>query len=293
MRYQDAGSFRHALEHRLKQLAAGDEARLARDRKRVAFDRFLVRLNAIAPDRWLLKGGFALDLRLAGRARATKDIDLDWRDVDDELLDTLLDAAEHDAGDFFVFSIERSGALADRIAGGQRFRVSASLAGRAFETFPLDVALRAEPMLAADTLTTPDLLAFAGLGPVRVPALPLERQAAEKLHAYTRIYEGERPSSRTKDLVDIVLIAELAALDAAKLWSAIGTTFTMRGTHPIPETVPPPQRDWTTPFNELAIAVGISTDLAAAHTVATALLDPILDGTTRDGAWDLESQRWT
>jgi len=190
----------------------------------------LVRLNAIAPDRWLLKGGFALDLRLAGRARATKDIDLDWRDVDDELLDTLLDAAEHDAGDFFVFSIERSGALADRIAGGQRFRVSASLAGRAFETFPLDVALRAEPMLAADTLTTPDLLAFAGLGPVRVPALPLERQAAEKLHAYTRIYEGERPSSRTKDLVDIVLIAELAALDAAKLWSAIGTTFTMRGT---------------------------------------------------------------
>ena len=233
MMYQDAGSFRHALEHRLKQLAAGDEARLARDRKRVAFDRFLVRLNAIAPDRWLLKGGFALDLRLAGRARATKDIDLDWRDVDDELLDTLLDAAEHDAGDFFVFSIERSGALADRIAGGQRFRVSASLAGRAFETFPLDVALRAEPMLAADTLTTPDLLAFAGLGPVRVPALPLERQAAEKLHAYTRIYEGERPSSRTKDLVDIVLIAELAALDAAKLWSAIGTTFTMRGTHPM------------------------------------------------------------
>jgi hypothetical protein len=50
MRYQDAGSFRHALEHRLKQLAAGDGARLARDRKRVEFDRFLVRLTAIAPD---------------------------------------------------------------------------------------------------------------------------------------------------------------------------------------------------------------------------------------------------
>jgi hypothetical protein len=72
---------------------------------------------------------------------------------------------------------------------------SASLAGRAFEIFPLYVALRAEPMLAVDTLTTLDLLAFAGLGPVRVPALPLERQVAEKLRADTRTYEGDRPSS--------------------------------------------------------------------------------------------------
>ena len=42
-----------------------------RDRKRVAFDRLLARLAATAPDRWLLKGGFALDLRLAERARST------------------------------------------------------------------------------------------------------------------------------------------------------------------------------------------------------------------------------
>ena len=292
MKYQDAGAFRSALEHRLKELAAGDGARLARDRKRVAFDRFLARLAATAPDRWLPKGGFALDLRLAGRARATKDIDLDWREAGAELLDVLLDAIDHDAGDFFVFSIERSGALADRVAGGQRFRVSASLAGRGFEIFPLDVASRAEPMLAADTLTTADLLAFAGLGPVRVPVLPLERQVAEKLHAYTRTYEGDRPSSRTKDLVDIVLIAELAALDAAKLWIAIETTFTTRGTHRIPEKVPRPQRDWATPFSELATAVGISTDLVAAHAVATELLDPVLDGTIRKGVWDLNGRRW-
>ncbi|MGI9003671.1 MAG: nucleotidyl transferase AbiEii/AbiGii toxin family protein [Pseudonocardia sp.] len=60
-------------------------------------------------------------------------------------------------------------------------------------------------------LTTPDLLAFAGVAQVRVPALPLETQIAEKLHAYTRTYESGRPSSRTKDLVDIFLIVQLAA----------------------------------------------------------------------------------
>lgn len=68
MRYGDAAAFRQALEQRLRTRAAGDGARLARDRKRVAFERLLARLNEVAPGNWLLKGGFALDLRLADRA---------------------------------------------------------------------------------------------------------------------------------------------------------------------------------------------------------------------------------
>lgn len=102
-------------------------AHLARDRKWVAFDRLLSRLVAVAADRWLLKGGFALDLRLTERARATKDTDLDWRDRDDELLDTLLAAADHDVGDFFTFRIERAGPPEDQLGGSCRVRVSAPL----------------------------------------------------------------------------------------------------------------------------------------------------------------------
>ncbi|MGH3499323.1 MAG: nucleotidyl transferase AbiEii/AbiGii toxin family protein [Nocardioidaceae bacterium] len=75
MRYTDARAFRQALEQRLKTLAAGDGARLSRERKRVVFDRLFARLAATAPDRWLLKGGVALDLRLPDRARATRDVD--------------------------------------------------------------------------------------------------------------------------------------------------------------------------------------------------------------------------
>lgn len=73
MKYQDAPAFRQALERRLKERAAGEGARLARDRKRVAFDRLLARLVAVAADAWVLKGGFALDLRLTERARMTPD----------------------------------------------------------------------------------------------------------------------------------------------------------------------------------------------------------------------------
>ncbi len=49
---------------------------LARLRKRVAFELFLRRLAQVAPDRWVLKGALALDFRLGGAARPTKDLTL-------------------------------------------------------------------------------------------------------------------------------------------------------------------------------------------------------------------------
>ena len=214
-------AFRQALERRLQERAAGDGARLARDRKRVAFDRLLARLTAVAPDRWLLKGGFAIDLRLGERVRSTRDVDIDWHAADHKLADALIDAVAHDPGDFFTFGIERAGSPEDRLGGSHRFRVRATLAGRPFEAFPLDVGIRVEPIAGAEDLTTPALLDFAGIAPVRVRALPLEDQAAEKLHAYTRTYLGGRTSSRVKDLVDLVVITELGGLRATALRAAI------------------------------------------------------------------------
>ncbi|HVX47027.1 MAG TPA: hypothetical protein VHC49_24255 [Mycobacteriales bacterium] len=69
MKYSDPVPFRRALEDRLKARAGGDGAQIARERKRIAFDRLLARLVAVAPGQWLLKGGFALDVRVAGRGR--------------------------------------------------------------------------------------------------------------------------------------------------------------------------------------------------------------------------------
>jgi hypothetical protein len=254
MRYSDGIAFRQALEQRLKTRAGGHEARLVRDRKRVAFDRLLARLAATAPDRWLLKGGFALDLRLAERAR--------------------------------------TGPPADRLGGSHRFRVLATLAARQFETFLLDVGFRPESTAQADTLRTGDLLSFAGIDPVTVRAIPLELQVAEKLHAYTRIYEDTHSSTRAKDLIDLALIAELFTLDAATLQATIKETFTGRGTHHPPPSLPPPPEDWSIPYRQLAQEVGIAEDLNAGHSTAAALLDPVLDGETTHGHRSPTGQHW-
>lgn len=130
MNYTTAVGFRRALEDRLKVRAGGDGARIARDRKRVTFDRLLARLVDVAPGQWVLKGGFALDLRLDDRARSTKDIDLAWQSDEDELVDAMIDVATRDLGDFFTFLVERTDDPPDRFGGAHRFRVTASLAAR-------------------------------------------------------------------------------------------------------------------------------------------------------------------
>jgi hypothetical protein len=73
---RDGGRFRTALEARLK-TAQSEHSGLSRLRKRVVFERLLARLNVVAPDGWVLKGGFALELALAttpGRQRTSTSI---------------------------------------------------------------------------------------------------------------------------------------------------------------------------------------------------------------------------
>lgn len=292
MRYPTAAAFRRALEDRLKSLAGNDPARLARYRKRVVFDRLLARLVAAAPSAWVLKGGFALDLRLADRARTTKDVDLAWHAEEHDLLDALLDAAGRDLDDHFVFSLERADTAPDLLGGAHRFRVTASLAGRPFEAFVLDVGVHEGQSAGEDLLTTPDLLGFAGIPRVTVPTLPLAAQVAEKLHAYTRTYEGGRGSTRTKDLVDLALIAQLFPMEAKTLRTEIDDVFARRATHEAPGALPPPPADWRAPYQRLAIVVGLDPDLRAGHTAAAAMLDPVLRLEVTTGSWDPDTATW-
>ncbi len=292
MRYRDAAAFRQALEQRLLARAAGDVARLNRDRKRVAFDRLLARLNETATGRWLLKGGFALDLRLSERARFTRDVDIDWQVAEEELLDALIEAAALETEDYFTFQVERTGTPPERLGGSHRFRVNASLASRLFETFVLDVALPSDPVTEHDTLTTSDLLAFAGIDSVEVPAAPLERHIAEKLHAYTRRYGDDQPSSRAKDLIDIVLMSELASYNFNRLRESIAGLFEARATHDLPSSLHVPPREWAVPYRALAEEVGLDSDRSVGHRRAAAFLGPVLVAQSGLVRWDPEMLQW-
>ena len=69
--YETPFAFRMALEERLRNASLQQGTDLQRLRRRVAFERLLARLFADEKPPWLLKGGYALELRLAYQARST------------------------------------------------------------------------------------------------------------------------------------------------------------------------------------------------------------------------------
>lgn len=293
MRYRTPEAFRAALEQRLKNESATNSVAVMRLRKRVAFERFLARLSATDATGWMLKGAFALELRLGLGTRTTKDIDLARADDEEAATEHLNAAAAVDLGDFFSFEVRRTPAL-DAAAGfhAVRYTARADLAGRRFEQFPVDVALGEQSQGQPDLLSSPDLLAFAEIAAPELPVVPLEQHIAEKLHAYTGTYGADgQGSTRVKDLVDLVVIGDLAELGADRLSHALETTFEQRASQPLPDALPPPPRSWARPYVELAREAGVAPDLDAGHAAAADLLNPIL-GQEVEGRWDPRTRRW-
>ncbi|MEU8125347.1 nucleotidyl transferase AbiEii/AbiGii toxin family protein [Spirillospora sp. NPDC049024] len=255
-RYATAVDLRRALEARLKQRAEETGTDLSRLRRVAVFDRIGARLSA-AERGWVLKGGASLEFRLGVRARATKDLDLallggpnDGVALREELIETL--AVDVD-GDRFTFTVRPPTALEPDSAGrpGWRFSVDAALAGKSFATIRLDVVLRGEELAATERITLPGFLDFADVPARTIESVDRRQHFAEKLHALTRDY-GERPNTRVKDLVDMVLLIEDGLPPDRSLLDVVKHVFAARAVHPVPPDIPDPPPIWATEYPRLA-----------------------------------------
>ena len=109
-----------ALEQRMKTEAERTGFNLARLRKRVAFELFL-NLAQVAPDRWVLKGALALDFRLGGASRSTKDIDLGRDDNEEAAIEDIAAAQRLRLDDFFTFMADQKTTRSMRSMSFRRF----------------------------------------------------------------------------------------------------------------------------------------------------------------------------
>jgi hypothetical protein len=139
--------------------------------------------------------------------------------------------------------------------GGFRFPVTASLSGRVFTKFHLDVGIGDCVVEPAEMVVGRDWLDFAGIPAACCFAIPREQHFAEKLHAYTR--RRERENSRVKDLVDMALLLKMGLPDGVKLEEAIHRTFGMRGALEFPVDLPDPPESWKQPYAQLAMECGL------------------------------------
>ncbi len=200
--YTTAGAFRKALEERLKRAALADQIDLNRLRRQVSFDRLLARLFREEPAPWVLKGGYALELRFKA-ARSTVDIDLTLQrvaatssgvDTNQVVREMLQNMADVPLGDWFEYLIGPP--VLDLTAapyGGARYPVEARMDERIFARFHLDAGIGDVVMQPLDTIICRDWLGFAGIESSQVWMIAREQQFAEKIHAYlvSRAAAGE------------------------------------------------------------------------------------------------------
>jgi hypothetical protein len=274
--YATAAAFRVALEARLKTTERTEGIDLQRLRRQVSFDRLLARLFSEQNEPWLLKGGYAMELRMR-TARTTKDIDLSLpvhgaSESKKRVLEHLQANAANDLKDFFVFAIGQP--IMDLSAapeGGSRYPVTSSLAGRVFTKFHLDVGMGDVAIEPTEVLEGGNWLSFAGIHPAKIMAISKEQQFAEKLHAYT-LPRLEGTNSRVKDVVDMALLILVGTLDRERLQEAVRTTFALRNTHALPVLLPEAPKSWEVPYRTLAAECSLDSTLEEAlHGIGTLL----------------------
>ena len=283
MKYSSAPAFRQALEDRLR--SENSPQRLPRLRKMIAFERFMARLD----NRWILKGGYALQLRTE-KARTTQDVDLLALEItEDQIAETLLEAAHRDAGDYFEFFVERSDLNLDE-GSAIRFQVTSRVAGRVFERFHIDIGYGDPIVEAVEYLIPPNYLAFAEVVSPVIPCYPVSQHIAEKLHALVRLRSTE--NSRVKDFVDILLFASMdTGVQANHLSAAVRAVFAARG-DAVPDQLDQIPASWRSKYSRFAKNLELPfTDFDGAVQAVQEFLSPVLQGLDH-GVWNPEEWTW-
>jgi predicted nucleotidyltransferase component of viral defense system len=261
MRYRTDKDFRKALEERLRQRAENESQPITRLRKRVVFERCIVRLQQYSNSPWVLKGGFALELRLGNMARMTNDMDLtadlDLFEAGTTSLSTvsarLREDLQKENEDRFKFIIaeDRKEQLPTQGVKTFLFTVEARLDGRMFEAIKVDVGIGDPLIPPIEEIEASDLLSFAEIPIARIRATSPAQHFAEKVHALTRPF-NDRVNTRVKDLADIMLLLNRGLSDPPTVRQCVQEVFSARATHVTPDRIGTPPLTWASSYSAMA-----------------------------------------
>lgn len=291
--YATPAAFRRALTDRLRAIAAPHGLWPLPDLQRqFAYDRLLTRLYLL-DDAWILKGATAM---LARRIAVRHTIDIDvyratQRDKAERDLRTALDL---DAGDWFRFEAGQARPVADG-ATGLRIPVVASLGATNWARFHIDIVAEGVQMTGTpDHVPALTAVAIPGLDQPGYRAYPLIDHIADKTCAILeRQASGQRPSTRFKDLVDLVtLTASVYATAVAQRHALTSEAARRRIALPARFDVPDVAL-WEPGYAAEARRAVVPTagSLPDALARVRPYLDPLLDGTA-SGRWDPKRSRW-
>lgn len=268
--------------------------------RQFVFDRLLARLFSGTDAPWVLKGGNALLTRMPNAARASLDLDLASRGAQqplEALLQGLEDAAGLDLGDHFRFVVvgrrEHQGDTQPNVAGYQ-LTLDAYCGIRKIDTIKIDLVTGAL-ITGTPRPHARSSLSIDGLDPVIVTLYPIVDHVADKVCAIAERHGARsRPSSRVRDLVDLVVIATTAAIDADGLWHAIELEWRHRALPDRPNFQPP--TEWRRNYPPLARTTPACSRHAtfeeAVQLIGGDFLGPVLAGQGSGRSWDPSRLAW-
>jgi hypothetical protein len=290
--YGTPAAFRRALTERLREKAKTSRWTLPQLQRHMAYDRLLERLYLVDQG-WVVKGATALLARDIG-VRGTLDIDV-HREKASQVAETeLREAASKDIGDWFRFEIGLGRPVDERRA--LRLPVTAYVGATVWQEFHVD-------LVGSDLRMTGEPDDVPPLARVLMPdveqhgyrAYPLVDHVADKVAAtFQRYGDRELPSTRYRDLVDLVAIATSASVQAGPQITAVASEAQRRSIR-LPSRFDVPDHElWERGYAAEAARSLLPTapTLDEALAVVRPFLDPLLDGTAK-GSWDPERCQWS
>jgi hypothetical protein len=291
--YASPAAFRRALTDRLRRIAQPRGPwPLPELQRQFGYDRLLARLYHV-DDRWIVKGATAL-LARAIIVRHTVDIDL-YRAVEqDQAERDLRAAASLDLGDWVRFEIGPATPVADA-GNGARLPVTATIGTTPWTRFHVDVVAEGVRMTGAPDDVAPLISdVIPGLEQPTYRAYPLVDHIADKIAAILERHgPTNRPSTRYKDLVDLVALVNRAATPALPQQRALDSEAERRSLMLPPHFDVPDLAQWRIGYAaEARRAVGLSAGtLDEALATVRPFVEPLFHHTAT-GSWNPQEQRW-
>lgn len=290
--YATPAALRRALTDRLAAAAAEGPWPLADLQRQFAYDRLLHRLYLL-DDGWILKGATALLARHLS-ARHTIDLDVYRAASAADAERDVRTAAAIDAGDWFEFTIGPAQSLAEGVSG-TRFPVTVLIGATVWARFHVDVVGESVVMTGTpDDVPPLTPITLPGLDRPGYRAYPLVDHIADKVCAiFARYGAQQRPSTRYKDLLDLVSLATTTAVGADEQRRALRSEAVRRSIS-FPNRFDVPDLElWQAGYAREArrAVTPIAASLDEALAIVRPFLDPLLDSTAA-GTWEPDRHTW-
>jgi len=286
-----------AFDRAVKKAARASGADPGEAYRQALRDRFLCRVFYGGNESFVLKGGSGMLARIPD-ARATKDLDFASRGKGDasSALEEMKRVAALDLGDWCSFRLTKADEALDENGYSRllKLRFATFVGMEEKDPILIDLSLDCATTLPPERIVPVNRLDIAGVQTSDYLVYPLPDQLADKLCAIMELTPSGYPSSRMKDLVDVVTYVTNRDFQMGQLRVAIESECAKRGM-PVPVAFAAPE-SWAARFDAFAAkcdVVPAFATLGGASGLAASFFDPVLQARSPLRAtWDSTVLRW-